>query len=131
MKKICVDCGKEKDITEFAIRNRLKNGEIRYRPQCKVCWSNREMIRYRIKKEFVDSKKTICEKCGDTRCYILDFHHKDPNEKDFTIGAFKRGDLDKIQKEIDKCVVLCANCHREFHYLNKENCLSLEDYLKK
>ena len=129
MTKVCTDCGQEKDIIEFAIRHRLKNGEIQYRPQCKSCWSNREMTRYHAKRDFVDAQKIKCVKCGDTRKYLLDFHHKDPTEKEFTIGLFKRGKLSKIQSEIDKCVVLCSNCHREFHYLNKEEGITLEDYL--
>ena len=129
MTKVCTDCGKEKEITEFAIRHRLKSGDIQYRPQCKSCWSNREMIRYYAKRDFVDAQKTRCVKCGDIRKYLLDFHHKNPAEKEFTIGLFKRGNLNKIQREIDKCVVLCANCHREFHYLNKEKGITLEDYL--
>ena len=39
--------------------------------------------------------------------------------------------LDSVFDEIEKCIVLCANCHREFHYLNKRNPdLTLEAYLK-
>lgn len=72
------------------------------------------------KKAYIDSQKQCCAKCGDTRVWVLDFHHKDRDEKEFTIGKIKKGSLDLIQSEIDKCAVLCANCHREFHYLEKE-----------
>lgn len=46
----------------------------------------------------------------------LDFHHKDSSKKDF--GLSMNGlthSWDKIKKEVDKCVLLCANCHREVH----------------
>lgn len=56
-----------------------------------------------------------CERCG-YNIYLgaLDFHHKDPNQKDFTIGNrdFK---LKECIKESEKCVLLCANCHRQLH----------------
>ena len=127
--KICSDCCQEKEITKFAVRRHLKNGETQYRPQCKDCWSKREIIRYRAKRDFIDSQRTKCVKCGDTRFYLLDFHHLDPSKKEFTIGVLRKGNLEKIQREIDKCAVLCANCHREFHYLNSTTGITFDEYL--
>lgn len=40
----------------------------------------------------------------------------------------KRG-IDSLKKEIDKCICLCANCHREFHYLEKQYGITIEEYL--
>ena len=37
--------------------------------------------------------------------------------------------LEKVQEEIKKCIVLCSNCHHEFHYLEKNNNLTLKDFL--
>ncbi len=55
--------------------------------------------------------------CGYSKCPgALDFHHRDPKKKDF--GLAVKGltrSWEKIQKEIDKCVLVCANCHREIH----------------
>jgi 5-methylcytosine-specific restriction endonuclease McrA len=58
-----------------------------------------------------------CALCGYNRCpSALDFHHRDPRKKDF--GLSVRGltrSWEKIKKEIDKCILICANCHREVH----------------
>lgn len=43
------------------------------------------------------------------------FHHKDPNEKDFELGDSCRFSLEKLKKEVDKCQLLCANCHQGLH----------------
>jgi hypothetical protein len=47
----------------------------------------------------------------------LDFHHINPDEKEFEIDIrkFSNTNLEDLQKEIDKCILLCANCHREEH----------------
>ena len=82
-----------------------------------------------MKKTYIDEQKLSCAKCGDTRTYVLDYHHRDSTEKEFTIGKMKKGSLELIQKEIDKCIVLCANCHREFHWLEKQG-LTLDEYLQ-
>ena len=72
-----------------------------------------------------------CAKCGESRGYVLDFHHIDPTQKENTIARMtsNKSNLNDIQKEVDKCIVLCANCHREFHHFEKINNLTLEEYL--
>ena len=58
-----------------------------------------------------------CENCGYDR-YIgaLEFHHKDASKKDFTLSETKGYKFDqKIKDELDKCSLLCSNCHREKH----------------
>lgn len=58
-----------------------------------------------------------CEVCGYNRCKrALEFHHRDPSQKDFAIGSdgLTRS-FERIKAELDKCVLLCANCHREEH----------------
>ena len=56
-----------------------------------------------------------CEKCGYNTCLgALEFHHIDPTQKDFTISNdhFR---LEEAIEESKKCILLCANCHRELH----------------
>lgn len=81
------------------------------------------------KKQYINKQKIQCAKCGETRIYTLDFHHKDESKKEFNIGRLKKGSLGVIQKEINKCIVLCSNCHREFHYFANQNNMILEEYL--
>ena len=57
-----------------------------------------------------------CQKCGYSKCYdALEFHHLDPKKKDFQLSALKNYSLNALKKELDKCIMLCANCHREEH----------------
>lgn len=128
--KTCSKCGEKKTLEEFHKNGFNSKGEQKYRGYCKTCANNLEKQRYLKKKDFLDNQKTKCEKCGEDRVYVLDFHHKDGEEKQFTIGQYKKGSLEIIQNEINKCVCLCANCHREFHFLQRENQISLEEYLK-
>lgn len=127
--KICSKCGLEKPITEFHKNGFNSKGEQKYRGYCKTCANKLETARYHKKKAFIDAQKICCEKCGDSRTYILDYHHRNPEDKEFTIGRLKKGAEQVLQNEINKCVVLCANCHREFHYLNKLTGITLDKYL--
>jgi len=58
-----------------------------------------------------------CSRCGYDRCdEALEFHHRDCSKKDFGISS--RGhsrSWKRVQEELDKCVLLCANCYREVH----------------
>lgn len=73
-------------------------------------------FRNRLKERAVEYKGGKCALCGYNRCVkSFDFHHLDPKEKDFTVGSNSNISWDRLKKEIDKCILLCANCHREVH----------------
>ncbi len=69
------------------------------------------------KRLLVDYKGGKCELCGYDRCLnALDFHHRDPKKKSFslsTVGLNKAYSI--LRTEVDKCDLLCSNCHREVH----------------
>lgn len=127
--KICQQCGLEKDTLKDYYWSNNKTRSI-----CKDCVKANEKERYKqIKEQFNEYKKTLsCEKCGEKRFYLLEFHHKDPNEKDYNISDKTRSKFEDIKEEISKCDVLCANCHREFHYLYQHNFInSYEEWKQK
>lgn len=80
--------------------------------------------RIKIKELAIEYKGGKCEKCGYNKCNdALEFHHVDSNEKNFGIGqkGYTRS-WEKVKEELEKCILVCANCHRELHYLlKKEN----------
>jgi hypothetical protein len=57
-----------------------------------------------------------CERCGFSHPAAIDFHHRNPNEKDFCIGNSQGMSKEKILAELDKCIALCSNCHRIEHW---------------
>jgi len=74
----------------------------------------------KLKHDIVDMYKLSkgCAICGYNKCgAALEFHHIDADEKIGTIAVLinKNVDMDVITEEIKKCIVLCANCHRELH----------------
>ncbi|SOK58648.1 g371 [Yersinia phage fHe-Yen9-04] len=84
--------------------------------ECKGC--NVEYVnnhRRKKKQMTVDYKGGKCQVCGYNKCLAaLDFHHINPLEKDFNIST-KFISFEKMKSELDKCILLCSNCHREFH----------------
>ncbi len=73
--------------------------------------------RRRIRVMAIDSKGGKCQICGYSKCLeALEFHHLAADEKDFSISdkGYTRS-WAVIRKEIDKCLLVCANCHRELH----------------
>lgn len=68
-----------------------------------------------LKQKAVEYKGGRCVCCGyDNHVGVLDFHHLDPSTKSFGIGAkgYTRS-WERIVQELDKCILVCANCHRE------------------
>ena len=72
--------------------------------------------RRKSKEKLVEYKGGECECCGYNRCIkALEFHHVDPKKKEFGITSSNRK-FEILKKEADKCILVCATCHREIEY---------------
>lgn len=122
--KICTQCYRELPLSHF-----YSNGN-RKQSCCIDCHKSNIKKAYNLKVKTINEYKSSkgCRKCGEKRYFVLDFHHRDPNEKDFVISDKVRCKLDTMMDEIQKCDILCACCHREWHYLLENNLLHNEDY---
>lgn len=88
------------------------------RVRCRKCLVEAVIKRRRkVKLMAIEYKGNKCINCGYDKCVdALEFHHRDPNEKDFSLS--NKGHCrswKEVRKELDKCDLLCANCHRELH----------------
>lgn len=128
MKK-CNKCGQLKE-NEFYSKNPSRKDGLNSR--CKTCQSEYIKQHYLKRKEYYVSKaklsnqrksewlreiknlyKIACVECGyDKHVEALDFHHKDRETKSFDINQAKSQSKKAIIEELNKCEVLCANCHR-------------------
>ena len=108
MNTTCTRCNKN------YIYNR-KNGHRK--SVCNAC--NVTICRQRRKQKCINYKGGKCQICGYNKCNAaLQFHHKDPNQKEFGLSSKGRPIAwEKTKKELNKCEILCANCHSEIHYM--------------
>ena len=95
---------------------RPKNGSANQRTCCYSCMPDGvQLTRGMFLAKIKEARGGQCIRCGyNTTIKALEFHHLDPNKKDFTISNdhFK---LREAVEESKKCILLCANCHRELH----------------
>ena len=115
-KKVCPKCSIEKGRDSFY----TKRNKTDFSTYCRDCTKQDTVDRQRLlKQKCVEYKGGRCVECGYNKCLgALEFHHLDPTQKDFAIGDFKlKFFSDTIKKELDKCDLLCSNCHREKHYV--------------
>lgn len=128
--KHCKRCQTDKEDSEYRKSSRSKDGLQSWCRACMVSydqerWRNNKTYIYGVKKtryqklrlEYVDYKKTlICTVCGEDAVECLEFHHIDPTQKDQAVsnvaGSWSR---ERLERELEKCYVLCANCHRKVH----------------
>lgn len=115
--KICGRCAVVKEIEGDYYKKDKELGT--YYSYCKTCLSEISTDGQKDRKQkAVDYKGGKCVHCGYNKCLAaLDFHHLDPNEKDYEPAKLfgQNQPWDKIKMELDKCILLCANCHREEH----------------
>ncbi len=101
--ELCRICGKE-----------FKDYQSKGRTRCGSC--NTKIRRYRAKAAAIKYLGGKCSLCGwSGNQAALQFHHTNPKKKDFIIGNVANKSWDSIKNEIEKCVLLCANCHSIEH----------------
>lgn len=108
--KACAPCARKKAREHHA--RRMDNPE--YKENRKK--AGREVYR-KFKNQVVEYFHNKCHDCGQSFphcCY--DVHHLDPNEKEFNLSGRKHF-TEEVVKELEKCVLLCSNCHRIRHYV--------------
>lgn len=114
MKKIVKDCMHHGICEHYYYHDK----QFRLKTKCCKCSTTAvQKRRDKLKEMAVVHLGGKCIECGYCKSIAaLEFHHKDPNEKDFGISAkgYTRS-WERVKKELEKCVLLCANCHREIH----------------
>lgn len=69
-----------------------------------------------VKEKAMKLMGNACQLCGYDRCKdALHFHHKNPKEKSFRLSDGQTRSWKRVKKELEKCILVCANCHAEIH----------------
>jgi hypothetical protein len=126
----CTKCLEEKSEFDFVFKNKVAN---KRHTVCGVCqreykkkhyyenkpahYARNIKTRIEIKKIYDEVKdNAVCIICGENERCCIDFHHLDPSKKEFNVGRLTTyGSKIKLINEFEKCVPLCANCHRKLH----------------
>jgi hypothetical protein len=132
---ICSKCHSDKDESEFNYKDKKTGKRHSYCRSCqkimkdehyrnnKDYYYNRNKKRRDETREWFNEYKSnlSCVECGENHPATLDFHHVDRTQKEYGIAYMVNGyaSKEKIIEEIEKCVVLCANCHRKLHWNEK------------
>lgn len=119
--KYCKSCNLTLDKSNFYTNGKTPAGTVKLKPTCKICERKGNNSNYLTKiNEILESlgKRCECEICGyDKHFQVLEFHHLDPKAKEMEISCMKHATKERLEKEISKCMLLCANCHREAHII--------------
>jgi hypothetical protein len=103
------ECKKHGDVKHYKRKSRIDSWLC---SKCSMDAVNKR--RYALRKAVIDYKGNKCERCGYDSCLAaLEFHHL--YGKDFGLSDGRTRSLERMKAEADKCMLVCANCHRELH----------------
>lgn len=130
--KRCSKCKLYKSLDDFYPSSQSKDGHSGHCKECKklyyaadpqVVIERGKAQRARLRQRVDEWKASGCAVCGYSRCIkALDAHHLHSKVALVSKLAAGTSSLRRLNAELDKCIVLCANCHRELH----EGLISLE-----
>lgn len=129
--KKCPKCETDLSLSQFYKNKSRKDGYSNYCKPCKKEANKKDYVKHKSRyqaqargykdkivayiKQYKENK--FC-KCGESHPACLQFHHKDPSTKSFNISDARKNvcSVENLQKEIDKCEIICANCHAKLHH---------------
>jgi hypothetical protein len=107
---VCEMCGREYEYNRKAGHTYKK---------CNSCCDKikNRSNKQRLKSKAVEYKGGKCSICGYDKCMAaLEFHHLDKEAKEFSLSNIGWKKWETIKAELDKCSLVCSNCHKEIHY---------------
>lgn len=116
--KLCRYCGKSYPESDFGVAKTTAT-KIYRRQKCRFCYRKTKNILKDNRRGWMETykKEHGCIRCKITDPRVLEFHHTDIAQKEFNIADYyySQYGIEKLEREIAKCVVICANCHRILH----------------
>jgi hypothetical protein len=117
--RTCKECNCEKplDLSYFPSAGIIEGVQY-YRHKCIPCYSKQKLKESGARMDkFREYKKTLkCNRCGYSDYRALEFHHTDDNKEGNPCVIARHRSWKKVMEELNKCEVLCSNCHRIEHY---------------
>lgn len=134
--KFCNGCKLDLPKTTEFFATRVDRKNVQFQSLCKECQKKYRRAHYLKNKSkyismaieqkknlwewFVEYRKTLkCSKCNESRYWVLDFHHPNNDKESNVVIMARKGTKRKLLNEINKCIVLCSNCHRDLHHQEK------------
>lgn len=116
MKKICEICNNEFETNSSTRIYCYQCSGESTRKDNQTRKHQKTILRRNMKLQAIKLLGGRCCICGYDKCIdALEFHHKNPREKDFKLGAGNTISWREYKSEIQKCILVCSNCHKEIH----------------
>lgn len=110
---------REKNQDKLRLYRRTWYDRNKQKAKATVIRRERELIKY------LEARKAEigCQACSERHPACLDFHHRDPSQKELEVSKIVHlhgWSKERIEAEIAKCDILCANCHRKLHWMERQ-----------